>query len=226
MISAGVPAGHALILFVSRILDDAMKIKIVFGLVTALLAGALAWEFHTLQQVQDENAALQQQLADLKSASAASSSETVPPEELKRLRDEHIELMRLRGEYTQWQKKSASAASEAEKLRQDVAAARRDADQKAEALATETTRRNAEVAQQQARAQASVCINNLVKINGAKQQWALEAKQPVGALPQDPDLFGPTRYIAQKPVCPDGGVYTLNAIGVAPTCSVAGHTLP
>jgi prepilin-type N-terminal cleavage/methylation domain-containing protein len=74
--------------------------------------------------------------------------------------------------------------------------------------------------------QANACINNLVKINGAKEQWALETKQVQGATPQDSDLFGTTLYIAEKPGCPAAGTYTINAIGVAPTCTVGGHTLP
>jgi prepilin-type N-terminal cleavage/methylation domain-containing protein len=74
--------------------------------------------------------------------------------------------------------------------------------------------------------QTNACINNLVKINGAKEQWALETKQVNGATPQDTDLFGASLYIAEKPGCPAAGTYTLNAIGAAPTCTVAGHTLP
>jgi len=75
-------------------------------------------------------------------------------------------------------------------------------------------------------AQANACINNLVKINGAKEQWALENKQVTGASPTDAQLFGSSLYIADKPACPAAGTYTIGAIGTSPTCSVAGHTLP
>ena len=74
--------------------------------------------------------------------------------------------------------------------------------------------------------QANACINNLVKINGAKEQWALENKQVAGAVPADTQLFGSSLYIAAKPGCPAAGTYTINGVGTAPTCSVAGHTLP
>ena len=77
-----------------------------------------------------------------------------------------------------------------------------------------------------ATSQANACINNLVKINGAKEQWALESKQVVGVTPQDSDLFGSSLYIAEKPGCPASGTYTVNAIGTTPTCSVNGHTMP
>jgi prepilin-type N-terminal cleavage/methylation domain-containing protein len=74
--------------------------------------------------------------------------------------------------------------------------------------------------------QANACINNLVKINGAKEQWALENKQVTGATPTDSQLFGSSLYIAEKPGCPAAGSYTINAVGTAPTCSISGHTLP
>jgi prepilin-type N-terminal cleavage/methylation domain-containing protein len=74
--------------------------------------------------------------------------------------------------------------------------------------------------------QTNACINNLVKINGAKEQWALETKQITGATPQDSDLFGASLYIAEKPTCPANGTYALNTVGAAPTCTVSGHTLP
>ena len=74
--------------------------------------------------------------------------------------------------------------------------------------------------------QTNACINNLVKMNGAKEQWALENKQVTGAVPTDAELFGSSLYIAEKPGCPANGTYTINAIGTSPTCSVSGHTLP
>ena len=74
--------------------------------------------------------------------------------------------------------------------------------------------------------QTNACINNLVKINGAKEQWALETKQIAGATPADTDLFGSTLYIATKPSCPANGTYTINAVGTSPVCTVSGHSMP
>lgn len=80
-----------------------------------------------------------------------------------------------------------------------------------------------------ATAQKHSCIANLKQMDGAKQQWAVEAKQAASAVPADSDLFGPTLYIRSKPLCPIGGTYKLNAVSVAPTCSKSGapdfHTL-
>ena len=40
---------------------------------------------------------------------------------------------------------------------------------------------------------------------------------------QDLVPYFPTKSM---PVCPAGGVYTLNPVGLAPICSVPGHVLP
>ena len=87
-------------------------------------------------------------------------------------------------------------------------------------------------------AQMNACINNLRQVDGAKQQWALETKQPANAAPVDTDIgpflgrAGTTAGI----VCPSGGAtatfassYDILAVNVAPTCKTAGlttHVLP
>jgi hypothetical protein len=74
------------------------------------------------------------------------------------------------------------------------------------------------------------CQENLVKIDRAKEQWALENKLSNGteipdskAFLSDPNLFGPNGYIKEKMICPSGGTYTVNPIGVNPTCSIPRH---
>jgi len=73
--------------------------------------------------------------------------------------------------------------------------------------------------------QATACINNLREIELAKQQWALDNNRSAAAMPTVQDLvpYFPDGVI---PVCPSGGIYTLNAVGTAPTCSIPGHVLP
>jgi len=83
------------------------------------------------------------------------------------------------------------------------------------------------VAPQLARPNSMSCIANLIIIKGAKEQWALENKKTKG----DPvDVPGVCEYLKNScmPQCPQNGVYTLNAVGVPPTCSqgpVLGHTI-
>src|SRR5258706_13216473 len=73
--------------------------------------------------------------------------------------------------------------------------------------------------------QRTSCINNLRQINAAKTQWALDTRQPGTATPTDADLFGPTSYIRQKPICPASGTYTLDIVDLPVTCDKLGHVL-
>jgi type II secretory pathway pseudopilin PulG len=61
------------------------------------------------------------------------------------------------------------------------------------------------------------CINNLTEISDAKDIWAADTKAVDGATPTSTDL-APT-YIKVFPICPASGSYTINTLGVAPTCS-------
>ena len=71
----------------------------------------------------------------------------------------------------------------------------------------------------------NTCINNLRMIDAAKQQWALEKSKNDDAVPSAHDLL-PYLTDGVFPVCPEGGTYTINAIGQLPACSIPGHALP
>lgn len=68
----------------------------------------------------------------------------------------------------------------------------------------------------------SYCLANLKVIEGAKTLWAQESKKQPSEVPQAADLFGPDKAISAKPKCPEGGIYTLNAVSESPQCSVHG----
>jgi prepilin-type N-terminal cleavage/methylation domain-containing protein len=74
------------------------------------------------------------------------------------------------------------------------------------------------------------CIANLKQIDSAKEQWAMDFKAAAGAPVLMSDLAG--TYIkvpSTGPSCPAAGIYTVNNVGVNPTCSLAGaegHVLP
>jgi hypothetical protein len=99
----------------------------------------------------------------------------------------------------------------------------------ADAVAAQQAQRAAALAaQQQAQsevAQRNTCINNLRQIDAAKQQWALENNKTDITIPTTLDLL-PYLKGGVFPVCPGGGTYTINAVGLPPTCSIPGHTLP
>ena len=104
------------------------------------------------------------------------------------------------------------------------------AQQQAEQLKQwEAVGKQASAAVQQSLSQAQIernaCIANLKKIDAAKLQWALQNNKAEDAIPTSQDLL-PYFKDGVFPVCPSGGVYTINAVALAPTCSIPGHALP
>jgi hypothetical protein len=79
--------------------------------------------------------------------------------------------------------------------------------------------------QSQAAIERNACIANLKQIDAAKLQWALENNKTDDAIPTAQDLL-PYFKDGVYPVCPSGGAYTINAVALAPTCSIPGHALP
>jgi prepilin-type N-terminal cleavage/methylation domain-containing protein len=75
---------------------------------------------------------------------------------------------------------------------------------------------------QRGQAQQRVCQENLAKIDGVKQQWALELNQPTSAQPTWDDLVhaGGGGFLKTQPVCPAGGTYTINPIDKDATCTI------
>ncbi len=74
----------------------------------------------------------------------------------------------------------------------------------------------------------NACVGNLRQIEAAKRIWALEKQKISTDVPVDSDLFGTTAFVRDKPTCPAGGSYGLNAIGVQATCNLntsQGHSL-
>lgn len=101
--------------------------------------------------------------------------------------------------------------------------------------ALEAARQEATVAvQQETQAQAQArrkaaqnrdaCINNLKEIDAAKQKWALVSNKTDLDVPTERDLL-PYLSNGTMPACPSGGTYSINAVGLPPTCSVAGHAI-
>jgi len=75
-----------------------------------------------------------------------------------------------------------------------------------------------------------ICLGNLVQIDAAKEQWALDNKKTNGTPLTSADIADILGYMkgSAMPVCPAGGVYSFGKIGKDPTCSLAaalGHTI-
>ena len=211
-------AGSALFLYSSNSQKDAE------------LAGLRA----ELQKAQDQRAQVEQAKTD---EAATQSSE------IERLHKDNAELLRLRNEVRQLR-------DDAQQLTKQAQTAQADA-QRAQAQATQTALASAQLQQQQKLAQVenqrlltigqqvppgalvtqrNTCINNLRQIDAAKQQWALQYNRPAGSPVAAVDVAAYLRSADPNlpgsiPTCPAGGVYTLNPIGISPTCSIPGHAL-
>lgn len=136
---------------------------------------------------------------------------------LTQLKDETNRLQKANQQLTkQLSSLGTTAQQQQERLQQWEAASR----QASVAVQQAQTR-----AQSQAQTDQRACIANLKLLDAAKLQWALEKNKPEDAIPTTEDLM-PYFKDGLVPVCPSGGVYTMNAVGQAPTCSIPGHALP
>lgn len=82
----------------------------------------------------------------------------------------------------------------------------------------------------QARTQsrARACQENLSKIDGAKEQWALENNKGTSDSPAWTDLVQSdgSGYMKSQPTCPGGGTYTIGSVSTDPSCSLGSpHSL-
>ena len=76
------------------------------------------------------------------------------------------------------------------------------------------------------RPHTNTCIAYLKQMDSAKEQWAMDNHEPVGAKVTFSDLVGPTLYMKAKATCSKPGKYILGRIGTKSWCTVEGHVLP
>ena len=74
---------------------------------------------------------------------------------------------------------------------------------------------------------ARICVHNLALIEVAKAHYAVDNNLTDGAPCTMQDLLADGKAFTTAPICPSGGIYTVGALGVTPTCSIGGtHALP
>ena len=164
---------------------------------------------------------LRAQVAELESRNQAAGDQVLVP------RKDKDELIKLRGEVGQLREQAKRLTREVETAKSQVNAAKAETAQVSKnmnELAQSSAAMAANMKAVQAAPNTSACINNLRQIDGAKQQWALEHNKQANSLPQ-PNEVAPY-FPNGVPACPAGGVYTLNAVGQSPTCSIPEHKLP
>jgi hypothetical protein len=169
--------------------------------------------FHAEHERADQ---LQAQADALKNSNADSQAA-----EIARLRADNQDLPRLRNQVTQLQAANQKLTRE---LGLTVTAAQQSQAQ-LEKVSAENQQSRAAAQEAEAVVERNACINNLRQIDAAKQQWALEKNKAADAIPTAQDLL-PYFKDGIFPACPSGGIYTLNAVGELPSCSIPGHVLP
>ncbi len=217
--------------------------KFIPWLLVIALAIGLGAVYSTVQKQSAELAQLRSQNLDLEAQHEEDAKKTAAaadPAELAQLRQEHAELIRLRGqaqalrsEKQQLTKQvqsaeaqAAGAQAQAQTAQEQAEALRRNMPKPGQPMTPEAEAafraRYGLVAATPEQAQLNACINNLRQLDGAKQQWALENKKTAADVPSEADV---TPYLKAFPTCPSGGTYTLHEVGAMPTCSVPGHAL-
>ncbi|MFP4381089.1 MAG: competence type IV pilus major pilin ComGC [Candidatus Sumerlaeia bacterium] len=70
---------------------------------------------------------------------------------------------------------------------------------------------------------ARACQENLAKIDGAKEQYAIENNIAQGeSIPGEfGALVGAELYLKKTPFCPASGNYNINSVGADPSCDYA-----
>jgi hypothetical protein len=207
-----------------------MKSLIPWLCVVGLVIG-LGWVYSAGQKKDAELAALRedsQQLQKLRAEleETKGSHTQAASDELVQLRKGNEDLLRLRNEVGQLRKENQQLATQV----QTAQAQAQGAQAQVQALRTPPAPTPVPgppgvPVQTPEQLQATICINNLRLIDGAKQQWALEKQKPAGALLTVADL-APYLKAPVLPACPAGGVYTLNPAGLSPLCNIPGHALP
>jgi DNA repair exonuclease SbcCD ATPase subunit len=215
----------------------AVKTKNLFpGICLLLLIISEVFWFSANRQkslAQEQLGEAQQQVADLQSQLEALTNSGAANETAEdiRLHAENQDLPRLRSQIQQLQADNS-------KLLKELSAARETTGQRDEQLQEMEAQTEQSQADQQAQAEAqqqaiqqtitqerNACIANLRLIYAAKQAWALDKNKTDSDVPTEQDLL-PYLKGGVFPVCPAGGIYTIGAVGVLPTCSIPGHVLP
>jgi len=214
-----------------------MNLKVILPWLCAVALGVAAVSMFLsnnsktteIAKLHAENQQMDELRTELDQAKAQSKTQE---DEIAAFRKEQQELLRLRNEVgklrderQQLTKLVQTAQSKVENYESQVAQSARSSAEQLQRLQTENQQLKTTAGQAQQASLLNSCINNLRQLDGAKQQWALEAGKNPDSIPTPQDVL---RYLPnnQAPVCPSGGVYTLNAVGHKPTCSVQGHVLP
>ena len=177
----------------------------------------------------------QHQLADLKTQNEQLKADNAAAQatDIVSLRAENKNLSqkfsRLQDDYARldstnkWLARQLDSLSETALQQQQQLQAWATASREATATVQQDTQAQAQ-ARKKAAQDRDVCIRNLKDIDAAKQKWALLNNKTDLDIPTERELL---TYLPNgvMPVCPARGTYSINAVGLPPTCTVAGHAI-
>lgn len=220
--------------------ESAMKPKdLFFGLcVAAVVITESIFLLSARQQRTTAEADLrgaQHQVDDLKSqvAQLKADNEAAQATDIVSLRAENKNLSQkfsqLQGDYTRLDSTNKLLVRQLDSLRQTAVQLQERVQQwetygqQATATVQQETQAQAQ-ARRKAAADHDACIKNLKDIDTAKQKWALLNNKTDLDIPTEHDLL---TYLPNgaMPACPGGGTYSINAVGLPPTCTIPGHAI-
>ena len=189
-------------------------------------------ELTVLRDASDQVQKLRTELEEIKA-----NHSLVDTNEVARLRKDNEELLRLRNEVRQLRGDKQQLNSQLQTAQTQVQGVQAQMDalravpaqpvppgQPNPALPPGVPGRPAGAPASPEQANTLTCQNNLRIIQGAKQQWATDQQKPASALMTTADLM-PYLKGSAMPVCPAGGVYTINPVAVPPVCNIPGHNV-
>lgn len=157
--------------------------------------------------------ALQQQIVKTEAELDQAKKTYVDQNELERLRKESQEVYKLRGEIAMLKKKlAAQPQAVAQTGYQEQPPAPTD-------VQPESPPEDPLTKQQREQ-----CIQNLKVIEEAKTMWAVANNKQAGEKATVADITTALPNNAM-PLCPAGGVYNLEVVGIPASCNIPGHSL-
>lgn len=202
--------------------------KTIFPWMLAVIFAALAGVLFSSSQKRDlELATLRAQVQELETARLdASNTSTgrteIDQNELERLRKESDEVYKLRNQVGQLQKRVAEMEANPVPPPVDVTQYQPPQPPVEDPTATTPEAPPEDPVTKQQREQ---CVENMKVIEEAKTMWAVANNKQAGERMTIQDITTALPNNGAMPLCPSGGVYSLNEVGIPVSCSLPDHSL-
>ena len=201
--------------------------KVIPWILVLLLGGGVYFFHSKAKEEEGEVASLREEIEHLESKVAEleeARNSAINADEYERLRKQADEVYKLRGEISQLRRENQQFALKAQQQPQPIAQAVVH-DPFFDEDFPEASLSEQELAQLRIQRQhATVCVEHLKNLEEAKTKWATSNNKNGGeqVLANEVLAYVPNQTM---PLCPSGGTYTFNEIGIPASCSVEGHSL-